>query len=188
MNSNRTTAMLIAVCLLAGCADKKDGCSSCSDDHASGTTTQTTAAGPTPAVFVTEPPAGEPTPIPEARKQFKPGDELLLSGMVMGVKHPFVQGRAVFVLGDRGTLTPCNERDPDHCATPWDVCCDDPAAKAAGTATIQVLDDDGNVLARGLKGAGGLKELSRVIVAGKVAPNASEEAFIVNATAIHVTK
>ena len=188
MNKHGTTAILAAVCLLAGCADnsKKDGCTNCDHEHPSGTAAGT--AAPAPAVFVAEPPTGEATPIPEARKKLKPGDEVLLSGMVMGLKEPFVESRAVFVLGDRGTLVPCNERHSDRCKTPWDNCCDDPAAKVAGTATIQVLDDNGKVLPQTLKGAIGLKELSRVVVAGKVAPNASEDAFVVNATAIHVVK
>jgi hypothetical protein len=56
----------------------------------------------------------------------------------------------------------------------------------SGTATIQILDDDGQVLAQGLKGVGGLQELSRVVVSGTVAPQATAEAMIVNAQAIYV--
>jgi len=166
-------ATMILGGLIVGCSDK--------------TEKPATAVAPPPDAFVTVPLTGTPTPIPRARKEFKPGDEVLLKGAVMGVLKPFVDGRAVFVLGDEGTITPCNAMDDDHCSTPWDACCDPKEVKAAGTATIQVLGDNGKVLAHGLKGVGGLKELSVVTVRGVVAPMSSAEAFVVNATAIHVT-
>lgn len=140
-----------------------------------------------PDIFVDALAAATAVPIPEARNNLKPGDSVILTGLVMGTKYPFVEGRGVFVLGDEGTLTPCGAMGaPGHCPTPWDTCCDTPAARVAGTASIQVLGAAGKVLARGLKGAHGLQELSRVTVVGKVAPSASPEAFIVNASAIHV--
>ena len=139
-----------------------------------------------PSVFVDAPPAGTPVPIPEARTRLKPGDAVVLSGLVMGVSMPFVPGRGVFVLGDEATIVPCDVKGDDHCSRPWDACCDPPEVRAAGTATIQVLDEDGRVIQRGLKGINGLTELSRVTVAGKVADIATPEAFIVTATAIHV--
>ncbi len=167
-------ATMVLCGLIAGCGGK--------------TEKPTAVVVPTPDVFVATEPAGTPAPIPQARKELKAGDEVVLKGLVMGVMTPFVDGRAVFVLGDEGTITPCNARDDDHCPTPWDVCCDSPEAKVAGTATIQVLGEDGKVLALGLKGVGGLKELSRVTVRGVVAPMSSAQAFVVNATAIHVAK
>jgi hypothetical protein len=95
----------------------------------------------------------------------------------------------MFVLGDEGTLTHCDAmEDAGNCRTPWDTCCDTPADRATGTASIQVLDPEGKVLGRGLKGVGGLQELSRVTVLGKVADTSTAEAFIVNATHIHVAQ
>ena len=151
-------------------------------------TEQQKAAPPAapPAAFVTAEPAGTPTPIPEARTTVKPGDTVLLKGRVMGVHHPFVEGRAVFVLGDNDTITPCNERGDSQCSAPWDACCDPIAVRAAATATIQLLGDGGNVLPHGLKGVGGLKELSSVTVSGVVAPMSTPEALVINATAVYV--
>ena len=145
------------------------------------------AAVEVPQVFV-EQAIGEPsTPIPVARKQFQPGDKVTLTGLVMGVPSPFVEGRAVFVLGDDATLTPCDRMgEDDHCATPWDVCCDASELKANGIATIQLLDDNGKPAKVGLKGVRGLSELSRVTVSGTVAKNSTPEAFVVDATAIHI--
>ncbi len=165
-------AVMILGGLIVGCSDKIEK--------------PMVAVAPTPDVFVAAPLTGTPTPIPQARNEFKPGEEILLQGAVVGVLKPFVDGRAVFVLGDEGTITPCNAMDEDHCRTPWDACCDPREVRAAGTATIQVLGDNGKVLTHGLKGVGGLRELSRVTVRGVVAPMSSAQAFVVNATAIHV--
>ncbi|NCC51093.1 MAG: hypothetical protein EOM20_07750 [Spartobacteria bacterium] len=136
---------------------------------------------PIPDIFLAHPPAGQPVPIPLARQQAKPGDTLILEGLIMGTRQPFVEGRAVFLLGDRATLTPCNERPGDTCPTPWDVCCDTLEAKREGVATIQIVDEQGAVLRRGLKGVQGLTELQRLRVIGKVAPQSSPDALIVNA-------
>ena len=91
MNKHGTTAILAAVCLLAGCADnsKKDGCTNCDHEHPSGTAAGT--AAPAPAVFVAEPPTGEATPIPEARKKLKPGDEVLLRLSVSGTLRKYTR-------------------------------------------------------------------------------------------------
>ena len=61
-----------------------------------------------------------------------------------------------------------------------------PACAPVGTVTVQVLGNDGKPVRTGLKGINGLAELSRVTVAGTVAKNSSPEAFVVNASAIHV--
>ncbi len=125
-------------------------------------------------------------PIPELRLAAKPGDEVVLEAKVMGTVEPFVENRAIFVVGDEGTLTSCDLLPGSECSTPWDNCCNDPELVLAGTATIQVVDADGNILRHGIKGVSGLKELSRLRIAGVVAPNSTEAALIVNATKIEV--
>ncbi|MDP6490901.1 MAG: hypothetical protein QGH42_06305 [Kiritimatiellia bacterium] len=176
MKTVMTLAMCAGICLMAAC----------------GKQAERPSAAPsiaTPRAFVAVEPAGKPTPIPEVRKTAKPGDEVLLKGRVMGVRDPFVEGRAVFVLGDNDSITPCNEMgSEDHCPLPWDACCDPIEARTAGTATIQLLGDGGNVLPHGLKGVGGLKELSSVTVSGVVAPMATAEALMINATAVYVAE
>jgi len=125
--------------------------------------------------------------IPELRAQVSPGDEVVFMAKVMGSETPFVEGRALMVVGDEGTITSCDLMAvEDHCKTPWDACCDTREAVLAGTATIQVVDAEGKVLRYGFRGVEGLKELSRVRVRGIVAPMSTEQALIVNATAIEV--
>ena len=132
-------------------------------------------------------PAGESISV--IRGKAKPGDEISLNGLVMGREKVFVDGRASFVLGDPTTITPCNKMgEDDHCATPWDACCDSKEALRNGIASIQIVGEDGRVLTGNIKGTQGLKELSSVTVKGKVAPQSSPDAFIVNATEIHVSE
>lgn len=53
-------------------------------------------------------------------------------------------------------------------------------------ATIQVVDASGSVLRGHLKGIGGLKELSNVVVTGRVAPVSGNNVLVVNATGIFI--
>jgi hypothetical protein len=171
--------VLAGLLLAAGCGGGSDP----------GPAAATEAAAPAPppaltAVFQPVAAPGELLPIPELRTEAGPGDEVILEAKVMGTMHPFVDGRAAFVVGDEGTLISCDLRHADTCPTPWDNCCDDPKAIRAGTATIQVVDAGGNVLKHGIRGVNGLMELSRLRIAGTVAPQSTPDAFIINATAI----
>jgi len=120
------------------------------------------------------------------RATAKPGDPVVVTGRIMGRDKPFVEGRAAFVLGDPGVLTPCNENPGDECATPWDACCNSSEEKQAGTATIQLVGADGRVIKQGLKGLHGLAELSMVTVTGTIDKASSAEALIINASKLHV--
>lgn len=137
------------------------------------------------AWFVDSPPLA-PEAIHLVRDRLSPGDEVTVSGRIMGRKKPFVDDRAAFVLGDPAKMTPCNEKPDDECDTPWDVCCDSRENVRLGTATIQLVGADGRVVAQGLKGVQGLAELSTVTVTGTVDAASTPEALIINATALHV--
>ena len=137
------------------------------------------------AVFAASP-TGEAKSIVAIRSTAKPGDEITVSGRIMGAVKPFVNGRAAFILGDPEVLTACNEVPGDECETPWDACCDSPEDKKRATATIQIVDTDGRVLKEPIEGVGGLQNLSRVTVSGKVAEGSSSDLLIVNASAISV--
>lgn len=129
-------------------------------------------------------PSGEAKAIHTIRTSVKPGDEITISGKIMGTESPFVSGRAAFILGDTELLTPCNEMPGDNCTTPWDVCCEPSDEKKAGTATVQIVGADGRVLKEELEGTGGLAKLAKVTVTGKVAEGSTADALVVNASAI----
>ncbi len=128
-----------------------------------------------------------PSQIHLLRASAKPGDSVTLTGLVMGRDRLFVEGAAAFILGDRTLLSPCDEKPGDGCKTPWDACCNSQEEHQLGTATIQLTGPDGRVLKQGLKGVHGLTELSVVTLTGTVDKASTPEAFIVNATQLHVT-
>lgn len=123
--------------------------------------------------------------VSEARKAgtLKVGDEVVLRGRVGGSKEPFVAGRAVFTLMGRG-LKACNENPDDKCSKPWDYCCETKEDILANSVTVQVVDAKGQILRTDMKGRRGLKELSEMVVVGKVA-SADGKAVVVNATAVY---
>jgi hypothetical protein len=150
---------------------------------------ETTApADPAFEAYFTDEALADATPIHVARTSASPGDEIVISGRVMGRGKVFVDYRASFVLGDPEKLTPCNEMPDDNCTTPWDACCDTKELKRVGLASIQILGEDGRVLSGVLKGTKGLKELSTVTVSGTVDQSSTEENLVINATKIHVEK
>jgi hypothetical protein len=124
--------------------------------------------------------------ITEARKNPTPGTKLVLSGKIMGNESPLVDSRAMLTLGDPTKLTSCDLNPDDPCETPWDVCCDDLDLRKNSIATIQVLDANGKPLKKGLRGLGGLRELSSLVIVGEVAKGSNKDNFLVTATGIHV--
>ena len=138
--------------------------------------------------FFTEQPIADAKPIHLARTTSKPGDGIVISGLIMGREKVFVDGRASFLLGDPEKMKPCNEMPGDECATPWDACCDSKEVKRGNIVSIQIVDGEGRVLSGELKGVNGLKELSSVTISGTVDQNSTAENLVVNATMIHVSK
>ena len=111
---------------------------------------------------------------------------MTFTGHVIGSDPVFMDGRAVMIMGDPKKLTSCNLRPGDECETPWDVCCDDHDVITASILTVQVVDDAGKPLKTGLKGLGGMKELSALTIIGKVADKSNESNMLINATGIFV--
>ncbi|MES2439027.1 MAG: hypothetical protein V4584_08165 [Verrucomicrobiota bacterium] len=174
----KTACLVLAAALLASCGKKET------------TAAVPAATAPSAALsaVLAAAPGGEAKPIHLVRATAKPGDDITLSGKIMGNAHPFVEGRAAFILGDTEVLTACNEDPADKCETPWDVCCDSPEDKRRGIATVQVVGADGRVLKESLDGVGGLAKLAAVTVSGKVAEGSSADLLIVTATAIRAGK
>lgn len=178
MKTHTTCLALVTAALLASC-DKSE--------TPAATSTPSAPSAALSAVLNASP-VGDPKPIHLIRTTAKPGDEITISGKIMGNEKPFVAGRAAFILGDTEILTPCNEDPADKCETPWDVCCDSPEDKKRGIATIQVVGEDGRVLKEPLEGVGGLANLATVTVSGKVAEGSSPDLLLITATAIRAGK
>lgn len=181
MKHTLTPLALLSALLLASCGETKK-------EKEPNTPPEPQAAGAgsgLEAVLVTEAPA-DPVSVSAARQAPTPGTEIVVTGDIIGKPEVFVDNRAMFTIGDPEKITSCNRMPDDHCTTPWDVCCDDPEVIKSSIATVQVLDKDGNLIKQGLKGLGGMKELSIVVVKGTVAEGSSADNLLINADAIHV--
>ena len=77
---------------------------------------------------------------------------------------PWVQGRAAFVIADL-SLKACSERPGDTCPTPWDFCCETGIAESK--ATIKIVDDAGETIAKDARDLLAVKELSTVTIRGQ---------------------
>lgn len=170
------TLCLCSALAFTSCGEKKT--TKADDSTASGNTLESVIikAAPADAMSITD-----------VRKAVEVGKEVTLSGKVMGTKDPFVEGRALVVLGDPAIITSCDLRPGDNCVTPWDVCCDEPEDIKAAIATIQVVDAQGKPLKQGFKGVNGIKELSNLVVKGVIAEGSNADNLLINATAIYVT-
>jgi hypothetical protein len=100
------------------------------------------------------------------RKDVKDGDAVVVVGRVGGSPKPMVQGRAAFTIVDP-SLVPCNEKEGDTCATPWDYCCDTKEDLARATALVKFVDDQGKTLPHDAQEALGIKPLHTVVVRGR---------------------
>ena len=175
----KLTTLLLAFATavtLSSCGDKKD---------TSSTDTSTESSSPLQALILNQAPEGA-IEIAAVKKTAKEGDTVTINGKVIGRKDPFVDGRAMVMLGDPHVITSCDLNHDDACPTPWDVCCDDPDDIKASTLTVQVLDTDGKLVKKGLKGLSGLKELSHLLVTGTVAEGSTADNMLINATGIYV--
>tara|TARA_B100000902_G_scaffold115198_1_gene116090 strand:- start:384 stop:959 length:576 start_codon:yes stop_codon:yes gene_type:complete len=156
------------------------------DDQAENTIVpDSSASSALDSILLSEAPEGS-VDITKARQNPIPGTKVILSGKVMGNVNPIIQSRALLTLGDPAKITSCDLIPGDDCKTPWDVCCADPDIVNTSIATIQVLDENGQPIKAGLRGIGGLRELSTLIIVGEVAEASNENNFLVNATGIHV--
>ncbi len=140
---------------------------------------------PLPQGFFTDAPAANARDVSEARKAgFKIGEDVVLKGRVGGSAEPFVGGRAVCTLVGRG-LKACNENPGDKCKKPWDYCCDTREEILANSVTVQVVNAKWDVLRTDLKGRHGLKELTEVVIVGRVVL-VENSGVVINATSMYV--
>ena len=93
-------------------------------------------------------------------------------------------GSAVFVVADP-ILEDCIQKG-DGCPKPWDYCCEPKERLRANTATVRLVDADGNPLAGSAEGLGGLEPLRTIEVVGVVRETGPEGLFVVDAERLFV--
>jgi hypothetical protein len=175
----RTTIALSIVCLIAF------GLVACGPNNEQSEAPTAPSTEALTSLFLESVP-GTPISVSEARRQLQAGDPVLVEGQIGGVVQPFLSGYAGFVLADTAVLF-CNEMDDDeHCAQPWDACCEDPEKLQASRVSVQFLDAEGLPIVANLRGAKGLTELSHVVVTGRVAEGATADNMIIHADGLAV--
>jgi hypothetical protein len=117
----------------------------------------------------------------DVRKQAKDGDEVVVAGRVGGASKPFTQGRANFLMVDP-SLKPTAE-----CDCPWDFCEYPKKELAAARLNVKFLGADGTTIKSGARELFGIKELSSVVVKGKVSRDDKDNVVVV-ASGIYVRR
>lgn len=149
--------------------------------------TPETAAAPQAALpdglFLAKAPAG-PLSVLDLKSADRTGEEVVVEGQIGGQAAPFVEGRAMFTMTDL-TLPVCDAAAGDSCETPWDSCCETPESIQANMITVQVVDENGDVVKHGIQGENGLKGLARLTVRGTVSQQ-SGDVLVVDAREIYV--
>jgi len=128
--------------------------------------------------------SAEGRPVTAVKQNTRTGERVTLVGRIGGSVRPFAENRAVFTIVDPALPSCADGGEPDHCATPWDYCCEERSSLRAGTATIEIVDGKGEPLPIGLRGVQGLDPLVTVAVTGVVAERNDQGLLIVRAERI----
>ncbi|MEQ9096087.1 MAG: hypothetical protein RIE32_07475 [Phycisphaerales bacterium] len=111
------------------------------------------------------------------------GDTVTVRGIIGGRKDALSKDSAFFVMVDPALENVCVSED-DHCDTPWDYCCAMPEDIQANSATVQLVDAEGNPLEFDLSGQG-ISPLDEVVVVGTVAARPTPQVLTIRATGLH---
>ena len=150
---------VLSLCVAAGCSQSGD------HEHVNSATPTAArpAVPPDPAFLLTEPPA-DVLPVGEAVEKTKNDDMVSIEGRIGGSEAPFVDGMAAFTIVDPEVHW-C--ADDEGCPTPWDYCCNTDQLKG-NMALVKIVGADGQPVTKDARDLVGVKELSLVIVEGKV--------------------
>ena len=117
------------------------------------------AVAPDPTYVLTAEPAGA-TGVGEVRNSET--EDVTVVGRIGGTAEPFVDGVAAFTIVDP-KVPHCSAEE--GCPTPWDYCCTQNQVKD-NIATVKVVDETGELVAKDAKTLLGVEELSMVVVQG----------------------
>jgi len=168
---------VIMVAMAAGC-DRSEPAASSSGPHNTSSVTV-----PETLILASAPEGAQD--LAAVKESAKPGDQVTIRGVIGGREEPLAENRAVFMLIDP-SVTTCDRMPGDSCKTPWDACCEDPDLIKQKSATVQVVDAEGQPLKKGLSGVGGIAPNKPIIVKGVVREGSDAQNLVVDATGIHV--
>jgi hypothetical protein len=145
------------------------GCGKADPDPATSVAAADRAIQPS-AILLAERPA-ETVSLASALETAANGSVVVVEGRVGGTLNPITEGFAAFVLADEAIWF-CDEAEDDHCATPWDACCENPDKVKALRVFVQFTDESGAPLQGDLLDQVGLAPNQTVAVAGELAIDA----------------
>lgn len=170
--------LLVAVWMSAGCGQNKEPVDG-GKGKGSGNENPSASAEGKQFLLGSEP-AGAKGVI-DLRKQSKDGDEVVVIGRVGGSTKPFTDGRSSFLIVDPSL------KATEGCDTPWDFCELPNKEVAAARLNVKFVGPEGKTLQVGAKEMFGIKELSTVVVKGKVSRDDKDNVSVV-ASGIFVRK
>ena len=180
MKFKQTSISCCAVALMA-CALLLVGCGGEGGTESSADPATTGGSLPDGIILAAAPEGVQP--IDKLKADAEEGDEVVVRVIVGGRMEPIVAGRASAIVIDAKVGNACLAED-DHCTTPWDYCCTPKEEMDPNTATIQVVDGDGRVIAADLTQH--FESLSTLVVKGTVGPRPDAQVLTINATGIYV--
>jgi len=149
---------------------------------------QTNAAGVIPSSFFASTRPVDVVDLVTVKETARTGDKVTFLARIGGRKNAsFISSLAMMIVADPG-LVSCElmSDDVDHCETPEDYCCENPATLTKSLGTIRFLDDQGEMFPFSVEGSGGMEILKYVVVTGKVHDINEKGVFIVDASKIWV--
>ena len=146
--------------------------------------TGSSAAKPAqPAAWMLDSPPEGAIGVVEAKAMTREGDTVAVRARIGGRKQPVTPGSPAFTVMDLA-IPHCGESADDHCATPWDYCCETPEQIRANAATVQLVAADGGP-ALPDPAAGGLRAMDEVIIVGTVGARPNEDVLTIRATGVY---
>lgn len=139
------------------------------------------AAAPA-AWLLTSAPADART-VAEIKPTAAEGDLVVLRARIGGRMDPITPGAGVFVVMDPAVPS-CDQIPGDNCHSPWDYCCEPRESINANSATVQLVDTEGNPIEADLTAAG-FEPLDEVIITGTVAARPTPQVLTIRATGLH---
>jgi len=120
--------------------------------------------------------------VTEAKAALQPGDTVAMRARVGGRMEPMSEDGSVFTVMDASVLSCADMGDDDHCATPWDYCCETPESIRANAATVQLVDAAGTDVKQWIK------PLDELVLVGKVGPRPTQDVLTLQVSDIYRVK